>query len=85
MGSVIFTIISAVAQLERDIIAEGVKAGLRRARENGKKLGRPRVAVDVERVLEMRSKGISLREISIEVGVSKSTVLNILESLNGAT
>ena len=42
LGSAIFTIISAVAQLERDIIAERVKAGLRRARENGKKLGRPR-------------------------------------------
>jgi len=40
LGSAIFTIISAVAQLERDIIAERVKAGLRRAKENGKKLGR---------------------------------------------
>ena len=41
LGSAIFTIISAVAQLERDIIAEQVKAGLRRAKENGKRLGRP--------------------------------------------
>ena len=41
LGSAIFTFISAVAQLERDIIAERVKTGLRRARENGKKLGRP--------------------------------------------
>ena len=39
LGSAIFTIISAVAQLERDIIAERVKAGLRRAVANGKKLG----------------------------------------------
>ena len=38
LGSAIFTIISAVAQLERDIIAERVKAGLRRAKENGKRL-----------------------------------------------
>ncbi len=42
LGGAIFTIISAVAQLERDIIAERVKAGLRRAVENGKQLGRPR-------------------------------------------
>jgi DNA invertase Pin-like site-specific DNA recombinase len=42
LGSAIFTIISAVAQLERDIIAERVKAGLRRAVEAGKRLGRPR-------------------------------------------
>ena len=41
LGGAIFVIISAVAQLERDIIAERVKAGLRRARENGKRLGRP--------------------------------------------
>jgi len=42
LGGAIFTIISAVAQLERDIIAERVKAGLRRAQEQGKKLGRPK-------------------------------------------
>ena len=41
LGAAIFTIISAVAQLERDIIAERVKSGLRRARDNGKRLGRP--------------------------------------------
>ena len=41
MGGAIFTIISAVAQLERDIIAERVKAGLRRAKKRGKKIGSP--------------------------------------------
>ena len=41
LGGAIFTIISAVAQLERDMIAERVKAGLRRARKKGEKLGRP--------------------------------------------
>jgi len=45
LGSAIFTIISAVAQLERDIIAERVKAGLRRAKENGRTLGRPKAEV----------------------------------------
>jgi DNA invertase Pin-like site-specific DNA recombinase len=38
LGGAIFTIISAVAQLERAIIAERVRAGLRRARENGERL-----------------------------------------------
>ncbi len=50
LGSAIFTIIAAVAQLERDIISERVRAGLRRARENGKKLGRPRASVDTEKI-----------------------------------
>jgi len=80
LGSAIFTIISAVAQLERDIIAERVKAGLRRARENGKKLGRPRVAVDTEKIHRLRSKGLSLRAIAKETGVSRTTVSDVLSS-----
>src|SRR3989442_13992227 len=40
LGGAIFTIVAAVAQLERDIIAERVKAGLRRAKEEGKRIGR---------------------------------------------
>jgi len=80
LGSAIFTIISAVAQLERDIIAERVKAGLRRARENGKKLGRPRVSVDAEKIHSLRSKGLSLRAIAKETGVSRTTVSDLLSS-----
>ena len=78
LGSAIFTIISAVAQLERDIIAERVKAGLRRARENGKKLGRPRASVDTEKIHLLRSKGLSLRASAKETGVSRTTVSDVL-------
>ncbi len=78
LGSAIFTIISAVAQLERDIIAERVKAGLRRAKENGKKLGRPRVGVDPKQISELRSQGLSLRLIARETGISRTTVSEIL-------
>jgi len=78
LGSAIFTIISAVAQLERDIIAGRVKAGLRRAKQNGKKLGRPRGTVDVEEVQRLRSKGLSLRQIGKQLGVSRTTVGQIL-------
>ena len=74
LGSAIFTIISAVAQLERDIIAERVKAGLRRARENGKKLGRPKVGIDEEEVFRLRERGLSLREIARRLNLSKSTI-----------
>ena len=80
LGAAIFTIISAVAQLERDIIAERVKAGLRRAKKNGKKLGRPRAVVDVEEVQKLRSKGLSLRAIAKETGVSRTTVSDVLSS-----
>ncbi len=79
LGSAIFTIISAVAQLERDIIAERVKAGLRRAKENGKKLGGPKASVDIEKIHWLRSKGLSLRAIAKETGVSRTTVADVLK------
>jgi len=78
LGSAIFTIISAVAQLERDIIAERVKAGLRRARENGKKLGRPQSDVDRKQVRLLRSQGFSQRAIAAQLDISHSTVGQIL-------
>ena len=80
LGAAIFTIISAVAQLERDIIAERVKAGLRNAVANGKKLGRPRVAVNVDRIARLRAQGRSWVEISRELGVGKGTAQRALSS-----
>jgi DNA invertase Pin-like site-specific DNA recombinase len=52
---------SAVAQLERDLIWERVSAGIRNARAKGRKFGRPMRAVDQERILKMRGEGLSLR------------------------
>ena len=80
LGSAIFTIISAVAQLERDIIAERVKAGLRKAVANGKKLGRPKLDVDVEEIHRLRAKGLSLRDIAKATGISRTTVSDLLNS-----
>ena len=80
LGSAIFTIISAVAQLERDIIAERVKAGLRRAKENGKVIGRPKAFFSIEEARKLRLRGLSLREIGEKTGVSRTTVLNYLKN-----
>jgi len=79
LGSAIFTIISAVAQLERDIIAERVKAGLRRAKKNGKKLGRPRAEVSKGEIYRLHSHGLSLRKIATQLNISKSTVAKYLK------
>ena len=49
-GKMVFTVLGAVAELERSLIVERVRAGLRNARAKGKTLGRPRVAVDAARV-----------------------------------
>jgi DNA invertase Pin-like site-specific DNA recombinase len=74
LGQALFTIVSAVAQLERDLIRERVSAGLRNARANGKKLGRPKSAVDRERILELKVEGQSLRQIAANLGVGYGTV-----------
>ena len=78
LGAAIFAICAAMAQLERDIIAERVKAGLRRARERGKVLGRPSKALDAEAVHKLHKKGLSLRAIARIVGVSHTLVAKTL-------
>ena len=81
LGGAVFTIIGAVAQLERDIIAERVKAGLRRARASGKRLGRPRVPVEASRIASLRAQGRSWAVISQELGVGKGTAQRAYYSL----
>jgi DNA invertase Pin-like site-specific DNA recombinase len=74
LGEAIFTIISAMSKLERDIIAERVKGGLRKAKANGKKLGRPKNIVDTEKVIEYRKQNKSIRQIASELGLSRGSV-----------
>jgi DNA invertase Pin-like site-specific DNA recombinase len=72
-GKMIFTVLGAVAELERSLIAERVKAGLRNARAKGKRLGRPRVIVDAARIGALRAHGRTWREITLEMGISKGS------------
>jgi DNA invertase Pin-like site-specific DNA recombinase len=74
LGQELFTIVSAVAQLERDLIRERVTAGIRNAQAKGKKLGRPKNAVDREHILELKAQGLSLRQIAAKLGVGYGTV-----------
>jgi DNA invertase Pin-like site-specific DNA recombinase len=73
-GKMIFTVLGAVAELERSLIAERVRAGLRNARAKGRRLGRPPVRVDTSRVAQLRGEGWSIREIAEAFGVSRSLV-----------
>jgi DNA invertase Pin-like site-specific DNA recombinase len=73
-GKMVFTVLGAVAELERSLIAERVRAGLRNARAKGTRLGRPRITVDVCRALRLRSEGRTVREIADTLGVSRSLV-----------
>jgi DNA invertase Pin-like site-specific DNA recombinase len=73
-GKMIFTVLGAVAELERSLIAERVRAGLRNARATGKRLGRPRVVVDAAQIAHLRASGQSWRAIANVMGVSVGTV-----------
>jgi len=68
-GRLMFQIIGAMAEFERALIQERVRAGLRHARAKGKRLGRPGVRVEPTRVRELRAHGASLRAIARQLGV----------------
>jgi len=73
-GKLVFTIMGAIAEFERSLIRERVLAGLRRAKENGVRLGRPSLEVDIEKMKELALNGNSIREIAKQMGISKSLV-----------
>jgi DNA invertase Pin-like site-specific DNA recombinase len=83
LGQALFTIVSAVAQLERDLIRERVSAGIRNARANGKKLGRPRVKANLEEILQLKAEGHSLRKIAAKLGIGDGTVRDRLKDQRG--
>ena len=72
-GKMVFTVLGAVAELERSLIAERVRAGIRNARAKGKRLGRPRVTVDATRIATLRAQGLSWGSIRRETGIAKGT------------
>jgi len=79
LGKAIFTIVSAIAELERNIIVERVKAGIRRAREKGKRLGRPKRAdLNVSELQKMRDQGLSFKKIADRVNACPAMVYQTL-------
>ena len=76
LGEAMFSIIGAMAQLERDLIRERVTAGLRRAKEKGKALGRPKRYVDLVEFARLRQEGLSMDGIAESLGVSRATLFN---------
>jgi len=62
------------------MIKERINAGLSRARAQGKKLGRPRVSLEVEsKIRELRSMGRGIRKIAGQLGVGVSTVKRVVD------
>lgn len=73
-GRFTFHVISAVAELEREIIRERVRSGIQAARRRGETLGRPRVKVDLPLALAMKAGGSSYREIARKLGIGAGTI-----------
>ncbi len=80
MGKMVYTIIAAVAELERSLIRERVVMGLQRARAQGKQLGRPKVKTSETQLLSFCEAGLSSRQIAKLLGLSPSTVLRRLRA-----
>ncbi len=77
LGEAMFAIIGAIAQLERDITRERVKAGVARARARGKQLGRPRKIFHRDEVERLRAEGLSFRKIGRQLGISPALALMV--------
>ena len=77
-------VLACVARQERIRISERVHAGQRRARREGRQLGRPRVVVHGARIQELRSNGASIRAIANELGLSASVVARSVRRLESA-
>ena len=73
-GKAMFGMLSVFSQFEREMIQERVKAGLARARSQGKRLGRPPVPpIQVEKIKALRQEGLSYRKIAKRTGLSVFT------------
>jgi DNA invertase Pin-like site-specific DNA recombinase len=73
-GRLMFNIIGAMAEFERELIRERVKAGMKNAKAKGARIGRPRANVDIVQIARLRESGASLRDIAARLGVSAGTV-----------
>jgi len=83
-GRLMFNVIGAMAEFERALIQERVKAGLRNARAKGKRLGRPKVAADGRQIAALRKTGSSWSEVCEQTGLSKGTAQRAFYARKGA-
>jgi DNA invertase Pin-like site-specific DNA recombinase len=80
LGRAITIIIGAIAELERSLIIERVRAGMRRARLEGRHIGRQPLVLDEAGIVSDRARGLSLREIARTHRISTATVRRVLKA-----
>jgi DNA invertase Pin-like site-specific DNA recombinase len=80
-GKLLFQVVSAFAEFERDCIRERVCAGMRNTRAHGKRIGRPPVVVDATEVARLRAQDTSWRKIAAKLDVGATTARRVLSRL----
>ena len=78
LGRAMLTIIGAISELERSLIVERVKAGMRRAKLEGRQIGRAPLQVDRAALLRDRQRGLSLNQLARAHKISKASVCRVL-------
>ena len=84
LGRAVVTIIGVVAELERNLIVERVRAGMRRAKLEGRHIGRLPLQLDREAIIRDRQHGLSLGKIAKVHGISRATVYRVVQTQNGS-
>ena len=79
LGRAFVTIIGAIAELERSLIIERVKAGMRRARLEGRHIGRRPLELDRDAILRDRARGLSLGQLAKTHRISRTSVARVLK------
>jgi len=83
MGRLFVTIISAIAELERSLVVERVKSGMRRAKLEGRQIGRSRLDVNREQVIQDRRAGMSLTQVAKKHSISRASVCRLMKEAGG--
>jgi DNA invertase Pin-like site-specific DNA recombinase len=79
LGRAMLTIIGAIAELERSLIVERVKAGMRRAKLEGRRIGRTPLNIDRKQVVEDRRSGMSLTKVAEKYRISRASVCRLVK------
>jgi DNA invertase Pin-like site-specific DNA recombinase len=78
MGRMFLIVLGAIAELERSLIIERIRAGMRRARLEGQRLGRAPLDIDREALVRDRLSGMTLTETAKRYRVSRATVVRLV-------
>jgi|WetSurSiteA1Bulk_404760.scaffolds.fasta_scaffold28044_1 DNA invertase Pin-like site-specific DNA recombinase len=84
MGKLVFSVLAAIAEFERELIRERIVAGMREAKRRGKHCGRPAKEVDLEKAIVLRQGGLSWRKLAASTGVPVHILRARLASANGS-